>query len=36
VPLMGRLFRSESVQTNRMRVYVLIHVEAQPEGSTSK
>jgi beta-lactamase regulating signal transducer with metallopeptidase domain len=36
VPLMGRLFRSESVQTNRTRVYVLIHVEAEPEGSTSK
>ena len=36
VPLMGRMFRSESVQTNRTRVYVLIHVEAQAEGSTSK
>lgn len=36
VPLMGGLFRSESVQTNRTRVYVLIQVEAEPEGSTSK
>lgn len=36
VPVMGRLFRSESVQTNRTRVYVLIHVEAEPEAATSK
>lgn len=36
VPVMGRMFRSESVQTNRTRVYVLIHVEAEREGSAPK
>ena len=36
VPLMGRMFRNESVQTNRTRVYVLIHVEAEPEEGAAK
>jgi hypothetical protein len=36
VPLMGRLFRSESVQTNRTRVYVLIHVDEEPAAAPSK
>lgn len=36
VPVMGRLFRSESVQTNRTRVYVLIHVAEEPTEAPSK